>query len=172
MKTFTLLLSLSLLATACSNTESQGDNAPTPNPEEIPSTGVELDVDTREWATLTGEFFTVKAPSGWILTPDGTAEVYAVEISGDGLTLTFNYGSGIENLFEDRSAEFIASEESINEKMGTVYFPKASPEGEMGLYIEVSAEEALFVTTEAKSINERVLLLEILRSVSFEGSFE
>lgn len=162
MKKLLLALSLTLLLSACSS------NEPVVNEDgEVESNAVDIEVDNSDWVTLQADGFSVLAPAGWTLTPDQGIDSYVGTISGDGLTLNFDYGMYGGDNFKDQTT-YAASKENIDGIDSIIYVPRTTVEGKMGLYMPVSNTQILTIDGDATSRDERLLILEILRSVELE----
>lgn len=163
MKKLVLGLTLALALSGCGT---QNDLPPADEPTDT-STGVELNVDTSTWTLLQGDGFTVKAPNSWALTPEQGIDSYVGSIYGNGMSINFDFGALSEDEFASDSATYIASQEEVDGKEALLYVPRSTVEGKMGAFITASDTEKLSMTTEAKSMDERLLLLEVMRSVEF-----
>ena len=166
MKKLLLLLTVSLLVTGCSQ-----DLPPIgEKPEE--STGVELDVDTTGWTVLQSDGFTIEAPAGWTLTPEQGIDSLVGNIAGDGMTIHYDFGGMAGDSFASEPENYMGSPETIDSKDAILYVPRSTVEGKMGTFITVSEGKYMLLSAEAKNMQERLLLLEIFRSVKFEEAAE
>lgn len=162
MKKLLLAFSLTLLLSACSS------NEPVVNEDgEVESNAVDIQVDNSDWVPLQSDGFYVLAPEGWTLTPEQGIDSYVATISGDGLSLTIDYGALVGNPFESQT-DLAASQENIDGIDSIVYLPRTTVEGTIGLYMPVSSSSTLTITGDATSREERLLFLEIVRSVELE----
>lgn len=165
MKKLLLVLSLTLLMSGCStNTESTTDGSV--SPKDSNRTDVELTIETKDWVNLQGEGFSVMAPMGWTLTPGQGTDSYVGTIAGDGMSLNFDFGMYSGDEFKDQPG-YVSSKEIIDGKDGLIYLPSNTVEGSMGLYVQSSDTQILSMTAVAASMHERLVLLEVLRSVRF-----
>lgn len=166
MKKLLLALSFTLLMAGCSgNTDSTSENKEPSS--DLNRTDVNLTIETQDWVTLQGEGFSVMAPVGWTLTPAQGIDSYVGTIAGDGMSLNFDYGMYSGDEFKDQTG-YINSKETIDGKEGLIYLPSNTVEGSMGLYVRSSDTQILSTTGTATSMHERLVLLEVLRSVRFQ----
>lgn len=165
MKKLLLTFSLTLLMAGCSgNTDSTSEGTETPN---TPSpNGVDLTVETQDWVALQAEGFSVMAPAGWVLTPAQGIDSYIGTISGDGVTLDFDYGM-YSGSFKDEPG-YVMSKEVIDGKEGIIYLPSSTIEGSLNLFVQATEAQSLSITGEAASMQERLIVLEVMRSVDFQ----
>ncbi|QQR55281.1 lipoprotein [Candidatus Peregrinibacteria bacterium] len=164
MKKLLLALSLTLILTACSET-APVETDPT---DETPTKAVDIEIDSSDWVALQGQGFYVLAPAGWTLTSEQGVESYAGTISGDGMSLSFDYGAFVDDEFKDQNADYASSKENIDGKDSIIYLPRNTIEGKLGIFMNVSENEKLSMTGEALDLNERLTLLKVLRSVELD----
>lgn len=123
MKKFLLILSFILLLNACASED-------LPNPNIEVGYGTEVSTPAPEgWALLDQGDFTLYAPAGWKLTPQQGTDSYVGLVSGDGMTLTYDYGMGVglfANNSEFKKSDYTIEKLKINGFDATIYRPKTS----------------------------------------------
>jgi len=123
------------------------------------------------WEILNEGNFTVYAPSGWVLSPEQGIDTYVGTISGDGMTLRYDYGSFV-GLFSQNSeykeAEYKLVSAKINGWEALIYTPKTAGMGSTVLNIESPKGEGNFnLFGENLSLEQEELAGQIFRTVYF-----
>ncbi|MFA6436350.1 MAG: hypothetical protein WCW30_04425 [Candidatus Gracilibacteria bacterium] len=130
------------------------------------------------WVSLIQGSFFLYAPSGWALTPeqgidtDQGIDTYVGTVSGDGISLVYNYGVEDVGMFSDNSqyplSDYDVMYTLINGWDAIIYTPKTTGEGPMVLNIESPKGEGNF-TLSGKDLNadQEAVVFNIFRTVFF-----
>ncbi len=175
MKKYLSAITLLLLLTACSTDTDigYGDN------EDAANENIEVGYGTNDrtpapegWKILDAySLFTVYAPAGWVETPEQGIDSYIGTISGDAVTLRYDYGmySGeFSHNSEYNESEYDVLNTTINGFEAVIYTPKVAGKGNTVLNVMSPREEGnLNLYGENLSAEQQEIVVEIFKTVFF-----
>lgn len=168
MKKFLITSALCLFLTACnSGTESQS---------------------TDGWVTLNanlldGGDFTLRTPSEWKFEQGVGTDSQVGTVSGDGITLTFDYGMFAGNPINDSEmgVKLQAQDEVIDGRPAVILTPKVSGDGEVAIYFDstqfgysedegthLTGEDHFLLFGENLTAEQEATVLQIFRTIQFK----
>lgn len=123
------------------------------------------------WTILVQGEFTLYAPSGWVLTPEKNTDTdtYVGTVSGDGITLRYNYGVGID-MFSDAALYYDIINPKINGWDATIYALKTASEGPSPVGLEIRSPRGVgdFTLSGANfNADQKAVVFNIFRTVFF-----
>lgn len=176
MKRYLYAITLLLLLTACSTDTDigYGDN------EGAANENIEVGYGTNDrtpapeaWIMLdaAASSFTVYAPAAWVETPEQGIDSYIGTISGDGVTLRYDYGmySGeFSRSSEYNESEYDVLNTAINGFEAVIYTPKVAGKGNTVLNVmSPRGEGNLNLYGENLSAEQQEIVVEIFKTVFF-----
>ena len=176
MKKYLLILTSVVFLTACSTPiEDTGYGYNENDANENIKVGYGNDDRTpapEGWALLDQGDFTVYAPQGWVLTPLQGTDSYVGKVSGDDMTLTYDYGMNV-GLFsgnsEFKESNYNVEELSINGFEATVYTPKVAGKGSVQVDFESPRMEGTFnMFGEDLTADQELVAVEIFKTIFFK----
>ena len=113
--------------------------------------------------------FTVSLPAGWIYNPLQGTDSQVGEFVGDGVRLSFDLGGYVGSPATQPNPTYTISTETIGGRTAQIIIPKASGQGEVGIYIDTDGED-LKISGNNISPNLQEKVLQIVRSVQLKST--
>lgn len=123
-----------------------------------------------DWKQIDAEWFLISLPPNWNYTKLQGIDSYVGEFSGDGVTLSFDFGSFSNSLVDASDPDYTVTFETIDSQQAKLVVPKALGKGMVGVYFgSLSERDRLTVEGTDLTANQQETALQIFRSIRFKA---